>query len=100
IPAVTGRNDYSSRAGRAGQTMVATHHIAVQTRGQDDADDLAERVANAVREAGIADGIVTVFVVGSTASITTIEFEPGAIADLNRVFEGLAPRKAEYQHHL
>ncbi len=80
--------------------MVATHRTNVQTRGQDDAHDLTDRVANAVREAGIANGTVTVFVVGSTAAVTTIEFEPGAIADLNRVFERLAPRKGEYQHHL
>ena len=45
-------------------------------------------------------GIVTIFVVGSTAGITTIEFEPGAIADLNRLFDRLAPRGADYQHHL
>jgi secondary thiamine-phosphate synthase enzyme len=41
-----------------------------------------------------------VFVVGSTAAVTTIEFEPGAVADLNRVFEALAPRAGEYRHHL
>ena len=40
------------------------------------------------------------FVVGSTAGITTIEFEPGAVADLNGLFERLAPRSAEYRHHL
>ena len=45
-------------------------------------------------------GLVTVFVVGSTAAITTIEFEPGAVADLNRLFDELAPRDAEYRHHL
>ena len=45
-------------------------------------------------------GIATVFVVGSTAAITTIEFEPGAIADLNDVLEALAPRHGEYAHHL
>jgi secondary thiamine-phosphate synthase enzyme len=44
--------------------------------------------------------VATVFVVGSTAGITTIEFEPGAVSDLNRMFEELAPRDAEYQHHL
>ena len=44
--------------------------------------------------------MATVFVVGSTAGITTIEFEPGAVADLNRVFESLAPRDGEYRHHL
>ena len=47
-----------------------------------------------------ADGMVTVFVVGSTAAITTIEFEPGAVADFNRLFDELAPRDAEYRHHL
>ncbi|PYR75881.1 MAG: hypothetical protein DMF87_19450 [Acidobacteria bacterium] len=44
--------------------------------------------------------MVTVCVVGSTAGMTTIEFEPGAVHDLNRVFEALAPRDGEYQHHL
>ena len=49
---------------------------------------------------GARTGIATVFVVGSTAGITTIEFEPGAIADLNGLFEQLAPRSGEYRHHL
>ena len=52
-----------------------------------------------VTEAGLDAGIVTVSVVGSTAGVTTIEFEPGAIADLNRVFESLAPREGDYDHH-
>ena len=43
---------------------------------------------------------MTAFVVGSTAAITTIEFEAGAIADLNGLFERLAPRNGEYRHHL
>jgi secondary thiamine-phosphate synthase enzyme len=80
--------------------MVATHRSSVQTRGQSDAHDITERVVDAVRESGIADGTVTVFVVGSTAAVTTIEFEPGAIADLNQMFESIAPRHAEYRHHL
>ncbi len=42
---------------------------------------------------------MTVFVVGSTAGITTIEFEPGAVADLNNVFEDIAPRQGHYRHH-
>jgi secondary thiamine-phosphate synthase enzyme len=80
--------------------MVATHRTNVQTRGQSDAHDITERVATAVREAGITNGLVTVFVAGSTASVTTIEFEPGAISDLNRMFESIAPRDGEYRHHL
>ena len=45
-------------------------------------------------------GTVTVFAVGSTAGMTTIEFEAGAIEDLNAAFEQLAPREGEYRHHL
>jgi secondary thiamine-phosphate synthase enzyme len=57
-------------------------------------------VARAVAESDHRAGIVTVFVVGSTAGVTTIEFESGAIHDLSAVFEALAPRDGEYQHHL
>jgi secondary thiamine-phosphate synthase enzyme len=74
------------------------HELA--TKGQNDAHDLTNVVAGAIAKSGLADGLVTVFVVGSTAGVTTIEFEPGAIADLNYVFERLAPRTGEYRHHL
>jgi secondary thiamine-phosphate synthase enzyme len=80
--------------------MVTTTHHHVSTRGQGDAHDLTEAVSAAVAESGMAAGVVTVFVVGSTAAVTTIEFEPGAVADLNRLFEHLAPRRGDYQHHL
>ena len=79
--------------------MVFTRRHRLQTRGQGDAHDLTAAVAAAVAESGADDGIVTVSVVGSTASVTTIEFEPGAIADLNQLLEELAPRAAEYEHH-
>ena len=42
---------------------------------------------------------MTVFVIGSTAAVTTIEFEPGAVADFNRLLDTLAPRDADYAHH-
>jgi secondary thiamine-phosphate synthase enzyme len=77
-----------------------THHHEITTKGQNDAHDMTEVVASAVADSGMAVGIVTVFVVGSTAGVTTIEFEPGAIADLNGLFERLAPRGGEYRHHL
>lgn len=79
--------------------MVATTRITVNTRGQGDVHDVSRDIANAVAESKAANGIATIFVVGSTAAMTTIEFEPGAVADLNRVFEQLAPRAGEYQHH-
>ena len=80
--------------------MVVTSRFQVKTSGQGDAHDVTDDVRRAVAKSGVPNGIVTVFVVGSTAGITTIEFEPGAIADLNRLFDRLAPRGADYQHHL
>ncbi len=50
-------------------------------------------------EAGIAEGLVTVSVPGSTGSVTTIEYESGALADLRRIIEELAPADADYQHN-
>jgi len=80
--------------------MIATHRHAITTTGQGDARDITDTVAGTLSNSGLRAGIVTVFVVGSTAGITTIEFEPGAVHDLNAVFEELAPRDAEYRHHL
>lgn len=80
--------------------MVVTHTIEISTRGQGDAHDITDRVAQVLRDADLSAGIVTVFVTGSTAGLTTIEFEPGAVSDFNRLFEALAPRDAEYRHHL
>jgi secondary thiamine-phosphate synthase enzyme len=79
--------------------MVTTHRQEIATRGQGDAHDITRIVAGAVQASRYTGGVATVFVVGSTAAITTIEFEPGAIADLNRVFEQLAPRQGSYKHH-
>ena len=80
--------------------MVATQNFQISTKGQGDVRDVTRQVADAVSRSGIRSGIVTVFVVGSTAGMTTIEFEAGAIEDLNAVFEQLAPREGEYRHHL
>jgi secondary thiamine-phosphate synthase enzyme len=78
--------------------VTSTHQIA--TSGQGDAHDLTALVARAVSDAGPESGIATAFVVGSTAAITTIEFESGVVHDLNAVFETLAPRTGAYRHHL
>jgi secondary thiamine-phosphate synthase enzyme len=80
--------------------VVTTDRREVSTRGQNDAHDITLTVAQAVAASGLRAGVATIFIVGSTAGITTIEFEPGAVADLNRVFEAIAPRRGEYRHHL
>jgi secondary thiamine-phosphate synthase enzyme len=80
--------------------MVTTHTHEISTKGQGDAHDVTSVVARAVAESDLRTGIVTVFVVGSTAGLTTIEFEPGALHDVNDVFDQLAPRNGTYEHHL
>jgi secondary thiamine-phosphate synthase enzyme len=74
-----------------------TRRHTIRTKGQGDAHDVTALTAEAA--SSVQSGLATVFVVGSTAAVTTIEFEPGAIADLNDVFERLAPRGGDYEHH-
>jgi secondary thiamine-phosphate synthase enzyme len=80
--------------------MVATQVHEISTSGQGDAHDITALVAGSVAQSQLHAGIATVFVVGSTAGITTIEYESGAVHDFNQVLETLAPRDAEYRHHL
>ncbi len=79
--------------------MVTTVRYTIQTAGQGDVRDITTEVTSALKASQLTDGIVTVAVIGSTAAVTTIEFEPGAVADFDRLLEGLAPRGAEYAHH-
>ena len=79
--------------------MVKTERIHIETRGDCHVVDITAEVAQAVRKAGLADGVVTLFNVGSTAGITTTEFEPGlANHDIQAAFERIAPRAARYEH--
>jgi secondary thiamine-phosphate synthase enzyme len=80
--------------------VVVTRSIEVATTDQGDTHDITGRVAAAVSGSGVTSGIATVFVVGSTAAVTTIEYEPGAVSDFNGLMDELAPRDAEYRHHL
>jgi secondary thiamine-phosphate synthase enzyme len=80
--------------------MVSTRRSTIKTGGQGDVHDVTREAVAAVAESNLRAGIVTVFVVGSTAGITTLEFESGVVADLGRALELIAPRDGEYQHHL
>jgi secondary thiamine-phosphate synthase enzyme len=80
--------------------MVTTTTRTIRTSGQGDAHDVTQTVAGVLADSEISEGLATISVVGSTAGVTTIEFEPGAVADLNAVFETLAPRHGTYEHHL
>jgi len=80
--------------------MVELTMHQVDMQGQGDVRDLTAMVARALHASTLKSGLATVAVIGSTAGVTTIEFEPGTVADLNRVWEQLAPRGGTYEHHL
>ena len=80
--------------------MVELTMHQVETTGQGDVCDLTTIVARALHASTLTSGLATIAVIGSTAGITTIEFEPGAVADLNRVCDQLAPKDGKYEHHL
>ena len=79
--------------------MVELTMHQVETSGQGDVQDLTAAIARTLHASSLKSGLATIAVVGSTAGITTIEFEPGAVQDLNRVWEQLAPRHGDYEHH-
>jgi len=78
---------------------VESHQIRVATTGNGQVLNLSESVANCVAQGSIRSGVVTVFAVGSTAGITTTEYEPGlARHDLKAAFERIAPEAESYEH--
>lgn len=79
--------------------MVKTEELHVPTRGNNHVVDITAEVARAVARSGVRDGTVTVFHIGSTAGLTTTEFEPGlAEHDLEAAFERIAPADGHYVH--
>lgn len=78
--------------------MTSSHAFTVKTQGLNDTHDLTPQVEEIVRSGRVSNGIVTVFVPGSTAGITTIEFESGVVEDLKKAVERLAPQNIHYDH--
>jgi secondary thiamine-phosphate synthase enzyme len=79
---------------------VLTEHISLSTQGNVDIIDITRDVSGLVEKSGLDSGTVTVFVHGSTAAVTTIEYESGLVEDMKRALERIAPRDAEYRHNL
>jgi thiamine phosphate synthase YjbQ (UPF0047 family) len=79
--------------------MVKTEQIEVKTHGNTHVIDITGRVAAALAGSGLQAGVVTLFNVGSTAGLTTTEYEPGLVNhDLKAAFERIAPENARYEH--
>jgi secondary thiamine-phosphate synthase enzyme len=79
--------------------VTARSEYKINTQGDGDLIDLSQAVSEFVRSSGLETGICNLFVGGSTAALTTIEFEPGLKQDFPRLLQKLAPREGEYEHN-
>lgn len=80
--------------------MVHTDAIRLHTRGHNDAHDLTRSVETIVADSGVREGVVVVHTPSSTSAVTTIEFEAGALDDLRRALDEIAPPGRDYRHNL
>lgn len=77
---------------------IETKSFQISTKGHTDIIDITKQVSSIVNKSNVMDGSVLVFIGGSTAGITTIEYEPGLLSDLPEAFERLAPTGTGYHH--
>ncbi len=79
---------------------IVTETLRFRTKGDPDLINITDSLAQILSTSKLTNGTLTVFVVGSTAAITTFEFEPGLVEDLKALYEKLVPRNKSYQHDL
>ncbi|MGA2107895.1 MAG: secondary thiamine-phosphate synthase enzyme YjbQ [Syntrophorhabdales bacterium] len=77
---------------------IVTERITLDTSGNGDFLDITDNVAGSLAKSGLRAGYVLVFVAGSTAGITTFEYEPGLVADLKEFLQRMAPTGKHYHH--
>lgn len=78
---------------------VETHTISLETEGNGDVQDITDRVQDCVKNSRLSQGIATIFTPSATSAITTLEYEPGCIRDLQRVFDEIVPPDRDYAHN-
>ena len=77
---------------------INTQHIDFSTHGNAEIVNITPDISNKLEQSGLGDGIVTVFVPGATGGLTTVEYEPGLIQDLNELWERIIPSHKTYHH--
>jgi secondary thiamine-phosphate synthase enzyme len=74
-------------------------NLSVQSRGHTDVIDITPKIQKILSECKLKEGTATLFVTGSTAGLTTIEYEPGLVKDIKAAFQRIAPDHIDYAHH-
>jgi secondary thiamine-phosphate synthase enzyme len=85
---------------REGLVRVITGSIEFASNGDADMIKITEEVAEAVRQTGLSDGTATLFVPGATGALTTLEYEPGVVEDVQKALDVVAPANRSYQHNV
>jgi secondary thiamine-phosphate synthase enzyme len=80
------------------QMKVASERISINSKGNGDFINISNQLFSMIERSGLQNGIVTVFVPGSTAGLTTFEYEPGLIRDLKEFYDKIAPANVRYHH--
>lgn len=83
-----------------GIATVVTDRIHFDTQGDADTVNLTADVREFVKETGLSDGAVTVFVPGATGALTTLEFEPGVVQDFKNLFDRIISPEEHYEHNV
>lgn len=79
--------------------VVKTLSISLETRGNADMINITPQVTDSIRQAGISNGIVTIFCPSSTSAVATIEYERGCLSDLGRLFDEILNPERDYAHN-
>lgn len=77
---------------------IINEKIVLNTKGNPDLIDITDKVTGILASSGLKKGNITVFVVGSTAAITTFEYEPGLVSDMRELYDKLIPQDKHYKH--
>jgi secondary thiamine-phosphate synthase enzyme len=85
---------------REGLIRVVTAHIELDTPGNAHIAGITEPVRRALTRTGLSAGTVTVFAPGATGAVTTVEFEPGVVQDMQELFDAIVPPEKFYQHNV
>jgi secondary thiamine-phosphate synthase enzyme len=80
------------------EMSVITRTITVSSNGENDMIDITRQIEDVIKATMLQDGIVAIFLSGSTAAVTTIEYEPGLKKDFPKMLARIAPSEIEYEH--
>ena len=80
--------------------MIVSKRIQFQTQGNGHILDITDHISRNLRDSGLKSGVITLFTPSSTSGLTTIEYESGAVHDLQQLFDRIAPPNLEYRHNL